>query len=312
MKRTVKFPDPRRSALDKLILLVSLELVASFWLVGCAAGQGMPAPASPRPAELLLATTTSTQDTGLLDMLLPLFEQRTGYGVKTVAVGTGAALALGARGEADVVLVHAPEAEKSWLAQGNGTERLLVMHNDFILVGPDEDPARISRSSSVVAAIGKIADVRATFVSRGDSSGTHQLEQRLWREASLAPKGAPWYIESGSGMSQTLSIAAHQRSYTLTDRGTWLTRRSQLGLPIMVEGDPLLLNLYHVMPVNPAKFPPGQINAAGGRALAEFLVSPEAQQLIAEFGREKFGQPLFTPDAGKPDPGKKEEQVGRT
>ena len=255
-----------------------------------------------RDREVILATTTSTQDSGLLDVLVPLFEQQTGYVVKTISVGPGAALALGARGEADVVLVHAPASEKQWMAQGNGTERLLVMHNDFVIVGPADDAAHINGLSSAVDALRTIATTQSLFVSRGDNSGTHQLELALWKQAGTDPKGQSWYIESGSGMGQTLSIADQKQAYTMSDRATWLSQSKRLRLAILVEGDPALFNVYHVMPVNPAKFPNVKINVAGGRAFADFLVAPGTQQVIANFGRDTYGQQLFIPDAGKPDP----------
>ncbi len=254
---------------------------------------------SPANPELILATTTSTQDSGLLDVLVPLFEQATGYRVKTIAVGTGQALALGARGEADVVLVHAPDAELAWLAEGNGTERLLVMHNDFVVVGPPGDPAGV-RGRPLAQALRAIATAGAPFVSRADNSGTDQLEKKLWRDLGLDPRGAPWYIEAGVGMGQTLTIASERDAYTLTDRATYLARRGTLQLDLLIEGDPELLNVYHVMPVNPAKF--SRVNAEGGAAFARFMVSPEAQAVIAEFGVDRFGQPLFFPDAGQPEP----------
>ena len=256
-------------------------------------------PRSGSDREIVLATTTSTQDSGLLDVLVPLFEQQSGYQVKSISIGTGAALALGARGEADVVLVHAPVAERQWMAQGNGTERRLVMHNDFVIVGTDEDPARIKGGAKASDALKQIADRQAPFVSRGDNSGTHQLELQLWQAAGLDPRGRSWYIESGTGMGQTLTIADQRRAYTVADRGTWLARRAQLALPILLDGDPALFNVYHVMPVNPQKFPNVGINQVGGRAFADFMVAPETQRLIGEFGRDRFGQPLFVPDAGK-------------
>jgi tungstate transport system substrate-binding protein len=248
---------------------------------------------------LILATTTSTQDSGLLDVLVPLFQQQTGYRVKTISVGTGAALALGARGEADVVLVHAPASEVQWMAQGNGAERLLVMHNDFLIVGPADDPAHLKGDASALGAVKKIADAKAPFVSRGDNSGTQQLELSLWQKAGIDPKGQPWYIESGSGMGQTLTIADQRRGYTISDRATWLAFSGKIDLPVLIERDPSLLNVYHVMPVNRAKFPNVQINAAGGKAFADFMVNPEIQRVIGEFGKEKYGQALFVPDAGK-------------
>jgi tungstate transport system substrate-binding protein len=264
--------------------------------------------AAPRPTavprsgsakELILATTTSTQDSGLLDVLVPRFEQQAGYTVKTVAVGTGAALALGARGQADVVLVHAPASEQQWMAQGYGTERLLVMHSDFLIVGPEADPAHIKGDASALDALRTIADAKAPFVSRGDNSGTHQLELSLWQQDKIDPKGRPWYVEGGTGMGQTLTIADQKRAYTITDRATWLAFTGKIQLPVMVEKDPLLLNVYHVMPVNPAKFPNLPINAAGGQAFAEYMVAPATQQVIGDFGKDNYGQQLFVPDAGK-------------
>ena len=267
-----------------------------------------PAQAQPQPTtvprsgsaeEVLLATTTSTQDSGLLDVLVPLFERQSGYQVKTVSVGTGAALALGARGEADVVLVHAPASEVQWLAQGNGTERLLVMHNDFLIVGPSSDPAHVGRMASALDALKQIANAGVAFVSRGDNSGTQQLELSLWQKANIAPRGQSWYIESGTGMGQTLTIADQREAYTISDRATWLAYSSKVQLPVMVEGDPVLLNVYHVIPVNASKFPGVPINSAGGKAFAEFLVAPDTQAVIGDFGKDKYGQPLFVPDAGK-------------
>jgi tungstate transport system substrate-binding protein len=266
-----------------------------------AAAQPTPVPHSGSDRDVILATTTSTQDSGLLDVLVPLFEEQTGYQVKTVSVGTGAALALGARGESDVVLVHAPASEVQWMAQGNGTERLLVMHNDFLLVGPADDPAHVKGTASALDALKQIASAGAPFVSRGDNSGTQQLELSLWQKDGISPKGQPWYIESGTGMGQTLTIADERQAYTISDRATWLAFTGKIQLPIVVERDPVLLNVYHVMPVNPAKFPGLPINAAGGQAFADFMVEPATQKVIGDFGRDKYGQALFVPDAGKSD-----------
>ena len=248
---------------------------------------------------MLLATTTSTRDSGLLDVLIPMFEQSSGYQVKAISVGTGAALALGARGEADVVLVHAPASEREWMAQGNGTRRLLVMHNDFVVVGPAQDPARLGSAPDAASALRLIADARAPFVSRGDQSGTHQLEQAIWRKTGVEPTGQPWYVESGSGMGQTLIIADQRDAYTIADRATWLAFKDKTRLAVLLEGDPALFNVYHVMPVNPARFPRVGINSAGAEAFATFLVSAEAQRAIGEFGRDRYGQALFVADAGK-------------
>jgi tungstate transport system substrate-binding protein len=264
-----------------------------------AAPQPTPVLRTGNDKDLILATTTSTQDSGLLDVLVPMFQEQTGYQVKTVSVGTGAALALGARGEADVVLVHAPASEVQWMAQGNGTERLLVMHNDFLIVGPTEDPAKIKGETDALAALKRIVDAKAPFVSRGDNSGTQQLELSLWQKGGIEPKGQPWYIESGTGMGQTLTIADQRQAYTISDRATWLAFTARIQLPIMVERDPVLLNVYHVMPVNPAKFANVPINAAGGKAFADFMVAPETQKVIGEFGKDKYGDALFVPDAGK-------------
>jgi tungstate transport system substrate-binding protein len=264
-----------------------------------AAPQPTPVPRSDNNKDLILATTTSTQDSGLLDVLVPMFEQQSGYNVKTVAVGTGAALALGARGEADVVLVHAPASEVQWMQQGNAAERLLVMHNDFLIVGAGSDPAHVKGDASAQDAMEKIAAAGVPFVSRGDNSGTNQFELAVWQRANIVPKGQPWYVESGTGMGQTLIIADEKQAYTITDRATWLAYTGKIQLPIMVERDPVLLNVYHVMPVNPAKFPDVRINGAGGQAFADFMVAPATQQVIGDFGKDKYGQQLFVPDAGK-------------
>jgi tungstate transport system substrate-binding protein len=219
--------------------------------------------------------------------------------VKTVSVGTGAALALGARGEADVVLVHAPASEVQWMEQRNGTERLLVMHNDFFIVGPELDPAHVKGDASALDALKKIADAKTLFVSRGDNSGTNQLELSLWQTAGLVPRGQPWYVESGTGMGQTLTIADQKQAYTISDRATWLAFSGKIQLPILVERDPALLNVYHVMPVNPDRFPNVNVNLGGGKAFADFLVARETQQVIGEFGKDRYGQQLFVPDASR-------------
>ena len=254
--------------------------------------------------EILLATTTSTRDAGLLDSILPEFERRSGYRVKVIAVGSGQALALGRRGDADVVLAHAPEAERVLADSGYLLRRRLVMHNDFLFVGPATDPAGLRGLNDALAAIRRLGAGRGVFVSRGDQSGTHQLERRLWRHAGLEPPppgggGTAWYLESGQGMAATLQMADEKRAYTITDRATYLAWRDRLQLLPLVEGDPLLHNVYHVMEVSPHNAP--RVNIAGGRALADWLVAPETQRRIGEFGRSRFGQSLFVPDAGKVD-----------
>ena len=254
------------------------------------------AAAQPTKRSIILATTTSTQDSGLLDVLIPRFEQQTGYQVKTIAVGTGEALAMAARGEADVVLAHAPEAEAKFIADGHGVNRRAVMHNDFILVGPSEDPAQLRGTQGIIETLKHLAEVQASFVSRGDNSGTHQLEQRLWKQVGIVPKGR-WYLDAGQGMGETLRIASERQAYTLTDRGTYLALQNMLQLAIVSEGDQALANFYSVIEVNPAKH--AKVNQEGARAFADFMVSPATQAIIKTYGVDKFGQPLFFPDASK-------------
>jgi tungstate transport system substrate-binding protein len=247
--------------------------------------------------DLLLATTTSTQDSGLLDVLIPAFEDACGYNVKEIAVGTGQALELGRLGNVDVLLVHAPQAEEEFVAEGYGVSRQLVMHNDFIIVGPADDPASAADADDALEALRSIADSDATFISRGDDSGTHKLELALWQELGLDPTGEGWYLESGQGMGATLQIANQRDAYTIADRGTYLALLEHLDLLVLLEGDPRLLNIYHVMQVNPDRF--DGVNAAAAAAFVAFLVSGEGQAIIRDFGVEEFGQPLFIPDAGK-------------
>ena len=272
------------------LTLVLLALVLALTAVALAQPPGS--------RTVILSTTTSTQDSGLLDVLVPLFEKNTGYSVKTVSVGTGQALALAARGEADVTLAHAPGLEKKYVAEGKMRNRRLVMYNDVLLIGPEADPAKIRGEKSVVAALKKIAGGQARFISRGDKSGTHTLELALWKAAGVTP-GAPWHIESGQGMGATLGIANDRQGYTVTDRATMLAFAKRVELEPMVEGDKLLLNIYSVMEVNPANGP--RVNATGGKALADFMLAPETQTVIKTFGVDKYGQPLFVPIAGKKD-----------
>jgi tungstate transport system substrate-binding protein len=276
-------------------------LVSSVFLIGlmiCPSAEA----AKSKNKNVILSTTTSTQDSGLLDVLVPLFEKQTGYTVKTVSIGTGQALALAAKGDADVALVHAPSLEKKYVADGKLLNRRLVMYNDFVIIGPKEDPAKIKSAKTALAALKLIEQSKSPFVSRGDNSGTHNLEKALWKEAGIQPKG-DWYIEAGQGMGATLGIANERNAYTITDRGTYLALRKRVTLPILVEGDRLLLNLYSVMEVNPANGP--RVNAVGGKAFADFMVAPQTQSVIKGFGVEKFGQSLFVPVAGR-----KEEELG--
>jgi len=258
---------------------------------------GLPTPASAAPKSVILATTTSTQDSGLLDVLIPIFEKESGYFVKTIAVGSGQAMAMGKKGEADVLLVHSPDDEKKFMAEGFGVTRRLVMHNDFIIVGPAGDPAGIRSAKTSADAMKMIAKAGSLFLSRGDNSGTHAKEKKLWKTAGINPDGQKWYQQTGLGMGDTLNVAAEKKGYTLADRGTYLALRKNLGLAILMEGDAKLLNVYHVIELNTAKWP--KINAAGGKAFADFMVSRKVQEIIGKFGVEKFGSPLFFPDAGK-------------
>jgi tungstate transport system substrate-binding protein len=253
---------------------------------------------------IILATTTSTQDSGLLDVLIPMFEKKTGYFVKTIAVGSGQAMAMGQKGEADVLLVHSPAAEKKFVAEGYGVNRRIIMHNDFIVVGPGEDPAKIKGTKATPDSFKKIAASGALFLSRADKSGTHTKEMGIWNAAGINPEGQKWYQQTGLGMGQTLNVASEKKGYTLADRGTYLALKKNLALDILAEGDAILLNVYHVLEINPAKFP--KVNVGGGKAFADFMVSKEVQGVIKTFGVEKFGAPLFFPDAGK-----KEEDLGK-
>jgi tungstate transport system substrate-binding protein len=257
-------------------------------------------PAHGQGPAVILSTTTSTQDSGLLDVLVPLFEKQTSLTVKTIAVGSGQALALAARGEADVVLAHAPALEKKYVADGKLLNRRLVMYNDFVIVGPGDDPARLRTVKKASEALRSIARQAAPFVSRGDDSGTHALEKTLWKQAGIAPAGS-WYIEAGQGMGAVLRMADEKRAYALTDRGTYLAFQKRVRLAVLAEGDPVLRNLYSVLETNPANGP--RVNVAGGRAFADFMVSPDTQAVIRTFGVREYGQPLFVPFAG----GKEEE-----
>ena len=294
----------------KLISILTILLLI-FSITGCktATKQQTPTP-TPTPTavenkNVILATTTSTQDSGLLDVLIPEFEKETGYKVKTVAVGTGAALAMGEKGEADVLLVHAPADEKKLVDSGVGINYKLVMHNDFIIIGPENDPAKIKGTKTAAEAFKKIYNSKSLFISRGDDSGTNKAELKIWKAAGLTPKkGTTYYQETGQGMGQTLMVAQQKSGYTLTDRATYLAQKKNLKLIILVEGEKSLLNIYHVMNVNPDKFP--KVNAKGGKAFVDFMVAPATQKLIADFGVDKYVQQLFYADAGK-----KEEELGK-
>ncbi|NVN93438.1 MAG: substrate-binding domain-containing protein [Desulfuromonadales bacterium] len=267
--------------------------VATLAVLAC----GLTSPVQAASKNLILATTTSTQDSGLLDVLIPLFEKESGYFVKTIAVGSGQAMAMGQKGEADVLLVHSPDAEKKFMAEGAGSSRQLVMHNDFVLVGPAADPAKLHGSKTSAEAFKKIAASQSLFLSRGDNSGTHAKEKGLWKAAGVTAENQKWYQQTGLGMGQTLSVADEKKGYTITDRATYLALKKNLKLAIILEGDAKLLNIYHVIEVNAAKWP--KVNAAGAKAFADFMVSKKTQHEIGKFGAAKFGAPLFFPDAGK-------------
>jgi len=257
------------------------------------------AAATPANPALILATTTSTQDSGLLDVLIPLFQEQSGYTVQTVAVGSGEAMKMGEEGNADVLLVHAPASEKTFMEAGNGTDRFLVMHNDFIIVGPAADPAGIKGMTVATDAFKAIFNAGANFVTRGDDSGTHKKELALWKSAELDPAGQAWYTETGQGMGASMTVASETESYILTDRATYLANKDNYQLEILVEGDKSLLNVYHVITVNQTKWP--KVNYEGALAFANFMIDPATQEVISQFGADKFGQPLFFPDADKTD-----------
>ena len=242
---------------------------------------------------LILATTTSTVDTGLLDVLIPMFEKQSGYSVKTIAVGSGMAMEMGKRGEADVLLVHSPADEEKLVGEGAGINRKAIMHNDFVLVGPPADPAGVNSARDAREAFGKIAGTGSLFISRGDKSGTHKKELSVWPKTTLLSN--TWYIESGQGMGAILMIADQKKAYLLSDRATYLSYKDKLKLVILYEGDKLLLNSYHVIEVNPEKFP--KINHEGAKAFSDFLISPAIQKTIAGFGKEKYKGALFFSDA---------------
>mgnify|MGYP001065231287 FL=1 len=272
-----------------VVFMICVLVCTSLLLAAC----GTPKPDNP---DVILATTTSTRDSGLLDYLLPIFQEETGYVVKMVAVATGEALKMGEEGNADVLLVHAPASEVTFMEGGNGKDRFLVMHNDFVIVGPANDPAKINGSANTAEAFTKIAESKSPFVTRGDDSGTHKAELKLWTAAEITPEGE-WYLNSGQGMGDTLRITSEKSAYTLTDRATYLALKDTLDLGILYEGDKALLNIYHVITVNPDKYT--NLNYKGGLAFADWLVTDKVQKMIETFGVDKYGQPLFFPDAGK-------------
>jgi tungstate transport system substrate-binding protein len=269
------------------------KVVAGIGLLG--ATMAAPAGSTPSAAQqtdLVLATTTSVRDAGLLEAIIPPFERQTGYRVKVIAVGSGQAMELGRRGEADILVLHDPVGEERFVREGYGIVRQPLMHNQFVVVGPAEDPAGVRSVTTAAAALAAVAGSRARFISRGDRSGTHVKEQALWSAAGIEPDGV-WHLESGQGMSATIQIANELRAYTLTDLGTFLSHKAPLDLEVLLEGDSALFNPYHVVLPNPERFP--WINASGGRSLLDYVLSSEAQSVIGAFGRDRFGRPLFVP-----------------
>jgi tungstate transport system substrate-binding protein len=260
----------------------------------------MPAPTTPANPNLILATTTSTQDSGLLDVLIPMFEQQYGFTVQTVAVGSGQAMTMGQEGNADVLLVHSPSAEQTFMEDGWGKDRALIMHNDFIIVGPADDPAKI-KGLGPADAFKAIAAAEAHFVARADKSGTSTKELGIWAKTDINPVETKpaWYIETGQGMGASLTIASEKGAYTLTDRATFLANKANLQLEILVEGNKTLLNVYHVITVNTEKWP--KVNYEGAISFLKFMTDPATQEVISKFGVEKYGQPLFFPDADMTD-----------
>ena len=285
----------------KALVLVSILVVLGGVLAGCGGTppvtQAPPEPTAvpAEPGTLILATTTSTQDTGLLDGILPDFQQQYNVQVDVVAVGTGQAIKLGEDGNADVLLVHARAQEDAFMEAGHGVRREDVMYNDFIIVGPASDPAGIKGGTSAVEAFQKIVQTQSPFISRGDDSGTHSKEKSIWKAAEIEPTG-DWYVSAGQGMGAVLTMADEQQAYTLSDRATYLARTLEgLQLEILVEGDPLLFNPYGVLAVNPDKGP--HIKAELANAFIDWIISVPTQEKIGQFGVDKFGQSLFVPDS---------------
>jgi tungstate transport system substrate-binding protein len=270
-------------------IAATLLAAAATAVAGCGSGSSSSA-AGGAKGTMVMATTTSTRDTGLLDVLVPAFEHTSDCSVKTVAVGSGEALALGERGDADVLLVHSPDAEKAFMKAGDGVSRKPVMHNDFVVVGPPSDPAGVGRTHTAPDAFRRIAATHALFASRADESGTNAEELKLWQAAGITPRGS-WYLKTGQGMGETLTIASQKRAYTLSDRGTFLATK-RLDSKILEQGDPALRNSYHVVVVRHAG-----TNVGCAKAFSAWITSPSTQRTIGAFGRAKYGRALFHPDA---------------
>lgn len=268
------------------------KLTSALWLSTCLVLPVFADEQKPANPIIKMATTTSTQDSGLLTQILPNFQKKTGYEVQVTAVGTGKALKLGENGDVDVVLVHARADEDKFVAAGFGDQRYSVMYNDFIFVGPEEDPAKVKATKITTDALKQIAATQSPFVSRGDDSGTHKMEKKLWDQADVKPAGE-WYREAGQGMGEVLQMSGELKAYTLTDRGTWLATMNKSPLKIVLEGDKTLLNPYGIIAVSQKRYP--DTNQAGAQALIDWMISAEGQQAISDF--KINGQSLFTPSA---------------
>lgn len=280
----------------KFISIVLLLAVSLLTFAGCTQNTSKETNKSKSNGSIILATTTSTENSGLLDYILPYFKKETGIDVKVVAVGTGKALQMGRDGEADVLLVHAKDSEEKFVAEGHGIKRYDVMYNDFVLIGPKDDPAQIEKNAKndILKAFNLLNKDEYKFVSRGDDSGTHKKEKNFWQEIDIKPEG-DWYISAGKGMGDVIQMADELLAYTMSDRATYLSMKDKIDLEILVEGDPRLFNQYGVIPVNPDKNE--NINSEGANAFVEWILSDKTQKLIGEFGKEKFGQALFIPNA---------------
>jgi tungstate transport system substrate-binding protein len=279
-------------------IILTLAMLASV-LVGCSPKTERPKVEQPKVEEkkdITLATTTSTQDSGLLDYLLPKFTEETGYKIDVVAVGTGQAIKLGQDGNADVILVHAKSDEEKFVSEGYGVRRYQVMYNDFVVVGPEEDPAGIKSAKDASEAAKLISEKKSAFVSRGDDSGTHKFEKKLWKNVNIEPAG-DWYISAGKGMGDVLTMANEKKAYTIADRATYLAMRDKLDIKVVFEKSSDLKNQYGVIAVSPEKYP--DINKAGTEAFINWLVSEKVQNDIASFGKDKYGESLFVPNANE-------------
>lgn len=281
----------------KSIALIMILIFALISMAGCSSKEAENTTDTNQPAQekvLKLATTTSTQDSGLLDVLVPEFKNDTGYTLNVIAVGSGQAMEMGAKGDVDVLLVHSRAAEDKFVADGYGVNRRDVMHNDFVIIGPAGDPAKIKGMTDSAAAFKKIAESKSTFLSRGDKSGTNTKELSIWKTAGITPEG-DWYKNVGKGMGDTFRMADEMQGYTLIDRATYLNLKDNYTLEILVEGDTPLFNPYGVISVNKEKFP--NVDQEGADKFGEWITSEKIQKMIAEYGKDKYGQPLFYPDA---------------